>query len=597
MTSAKENAAHFVENEKAFHLGALHTEQPHPKTIGLSMNLQSDIKVGMRQLISVEEDMPPVMDRMIKSDEYAKLTSEMYEAIKNDRKIIFTGCGSTGRLSILLDSMWRTFWNQWCDKLQALNSELQCRQNVTYSVMAGGDFALIKAVEGFEDFPSFGRHQIKGVGVAENDVVCAITEGGETSFVIGTAWQGVDVKANVFFVYNNQTDVLCENVVRSRDIIQCPEVTTIDIATGPMAIAGSTRMQATTAELLIVGSALESALYKYLLEYVTEEQLASIGLLAPKTSEGADILTSLINQFDEEENMKNLCDFVAFENNIYDQSGRVTYAADGFLLDILTDTTERAPTFSLPPFRKASDTTSAISWAFIKHTLLDTKGTWQKLLGREPRCLTWDADVYKEIDAPQHIQDNPPVLDNNELYKFEIGIEETPSRYDIDANALVLVTGDFEEDYIKNEGFLDGFTKMAGFYNDTASISIGKSKLDFGQAIANQFHINVDIPRSPLKLWEHIAIKLVMNTVSTASMAMSGRVTSNWMTCVQASNKKLIDRSTRLIAELTGTDYNTACERVFEAMDAVAEIERTEHKVVSPVEYAIKKYGLVVQEA
>ena len=60
--------------------------------------------------------------------------------------------------------------------------------------MAGGDFALIKAVEGFEDFTQFGAKQIESVlpsGVREGDVVFAITEGGETSFVIGTAWQGL----------------------------------------------------------------------------------------------------------------------------------------------------------------------------------------------------------------------------------------------------------------------------------------------------------------------------------------------------------------------------------------------------------------------
>ena len=56
--------------------------------------------------------------------------------------------------------------------------------------MAGGDYALIKSVEGFEDFTAFGRKQIRDLGVRAGDVVFAITEGGETSFVIGTAWAG-----------------------------------------------------------------------------------------------------------------------------------------------------------------------------------------------------------------------------------------------------------------------------------------------------------------------------------------------------------------------------------------------------------------------
>ena len=69
--------------------------------------------------------------------------------------------------------------------------------------MAGGDYALIKSVEGFEDFTAFGKKQITDLGVSAKDVVFAITEGGETSFVIGTAWAGVDAGAKVYFVYNN----------------------------------------------------------------------------------------------------------------------------------------------------------------------------------------------------------------------------------------------------------------------------------------------------------------------------------------------------------------------------------------------------------
>ena len=65
--------------------------------------------------------------------------------------------------------------------------------------MAGGDFALIKSVEGFEDFTAFGKKQIADLGVSAKDVVFAITEGGETSFVIGTAWEGVEVGGEGLF--------------------------------------------------------------------------------------------------------------------------------------------------------------------------------------------------------------------------------------------------------------------------------------------------------------------------------------------------------------------------------------------------------------
>jgi hypothetical protein len=47
-------------------------------------------------------------------------------------------------------------------------------------------------------------------------LILEITEGGETSFVIGTAWKGVEVGAKVYFVYNNPDDILCAHVERSK---------------------------------------------------------------------------------------------------------------------------------------------------------------------------------------------------------------------------------------------------------------------------------------------------------------------------------------------------------------------------------------------
>ena len=71
--------------------------------------------------------------------------------------------------------------------------------------MAGGDYALIKSVEGFEDFTAFGRKQLRDFGVCANDVVFAITEGGETSFVIGTAWEGADAQCQgLLYLYQSR---------------------------------------------------------------------------------------------------------------------------------------------------------------------------------------------------------------------------------------------------------------------------------------------------------------------------------------------------------------------------------------------------------
>ena len=96
-------------------------------------------------------------------------------------------------------------------------------------------------------------------------MVIAVTEGGETSSVIGTilaAWRqyGLDelsgqerderaaeARSNLYFIFNNPSDVLLP-FERSRKVLENEEITKIPLWTGPQAIGGSTRMQASTSE-------------------------------------------------------------------------------------------------------------------------------------------------------------------------------------------------------------------------------------------------------------------------------------------------------------------------------------------------------------
>lgn len=56
------------------------------------------------------------------------------------------------------------------------------------------------------------------------------------------------------------------------------------------------------------------------------------------------------------------------------------------------------------------------------------------------------------------------------------------------------------------------------------------------------------------------AQKLVLNMITTASMIKIGKVYGNLMVDVQPTNKKLIERSKRIIMEATGVDYQTASD-------------------------------------
>ena len=579
MSDATKRAEEFLSREHAFRLGELLTESSHPKTKALSQTAKDDLPAAIRLLQSVDDDIPPAMEKVLQQDSFQKLIEAFIEAMKNDKRIFFTGCGATGRLSILLEAAWRRLWQNSKQKLSEIVPDME---DHVFSVMAGGDFALIKSVEGYEDFPDFGRHQMKEHNVQPGDVVVAITEGGETPFVIGTAWEGLDAGARVFFVYNNPTEVLCRHVKRSREIIEESRITKLDLTTGPMAITGSTRMQATTAELFVVGSALETALVRFLKDKLSKKQMLKLGLNEFEPADYLRLLSELMEQLSGSEAVDMLTRATRFEEDIYRSGGLVTYMADSLLLDVLTDTTERSPTFMLPPFRKSGDTLSPNSWAFVKDPFRTTEKAWHALLQREPRGLNWQRSIYEQLKAPAGLQAQPPKLDNSEIYKFMIGNEPDPSRTDVSDSALVVITTGSETETLMQTAL----QKFGPQYNKSAALVLGLT--DAVPPTAETFQFPYNLTNSPLQLWHHLAVKLILNTLSTATMVRMDRVIGNAMVWLSPSNKKLIDRGSRLISQQMACSYEQACIALHEAMEEVEAGQLQGKEVPSPVALAIK---------
>src|SRR6266478_8162099 len=190
----------FLKISDQFQLGVLTTEASHPLTASLSDVAKRDVSAALGLLFDVDADVLRRYRQFVESNSAKGIKDTLLRSLKSGGKLFFTGCGSTGRLSIQLVSIWRDFWQR--QRARGSSPSPEKFEDRAFSVIAGGDFALIKAVEGFEDFSEFGKKQIGDLGVSAKDVVFAITEGGETSFVIGTAWRGVEVGAKVYFVYN-----------------------------------------------------------------------------------------------------------------------------------------------------------------------------------------------------------------------------------------------------------------------------------------------------------------------------------------------------------------------------------------------------------
>ena len=345
-------------------------------------------------------------------------------ALKNGGKVFFTGCGSTGRLSIQLVSIWRDFWQQQRARGLACSPTPEEFENRAFSVMAGGDFALIKSVEGFEDFTEFGKKQIGDLGVAARDVVFAITEGGETSFVIGTAWKGLEAGAKVYFVYNNPDDILCRHVQRSREVIQEPRIEKINLTTGPMSITGSTRMQATTIQLCVMLTVLEMVLRDLMKELEPKGPCALDSASVP--SEFLKKLVEMHASLMSPELRSQLAKAVSLEETVYRSGHKNNYFADRFGIDVLTDTTERSPTYCSPPFRKFDDTTATESWSFLFLPYQDTPKAWERIIKRQPKCVEWTEQEVRALVSEDKVARTCEIvrkISTAELMRFKVGLD------------------------------------------------------------------------------------------------------------------------------------------------------------------------------
>ena len=549
-------AMDFMENEKQFHLGFLPTEQSSPITRGLDEKFASSCEAGVRNLQEVDRNVLEMAKRIFASAEFKKLVDEGESVIRNGGKVVFSGCGATGRLSILLECMWRDC----CAK----DAAAAPYANQVFSIMTGGDYALVKSVEFFEDYQVFGRRQVQEMGMGANDMLVAITEGGETSSVLGSVFEALDRGSKVFLMFNNPADLLAEHLERSRKAIRDPRVCVLDLHCGPMALAGSTRMQATTSEQLVAGGALESIMCR---------------LTGKPQTDYATEFGALLAQLESPEAVKGIADYIAFEADVYRKKGLITYFANDYLLDIFTDTTERSPTFMLPPFRKNDDNVSPRPWAFVKNPLFTTEETWLRGMNRKLRCLEWEVKDYIDMSIPENICSNPPKIRATELLKFEVGCEHPEDRTVTGNDAAVLIT---VGNMACPEDLKNGFANVKAPFSCRKYLAVG------GSADAD-FSVPCTVKESPLHLMGHMAVKLVLNTVSTGVMAVLGRITSNWMSWVNVSNKKLMDRGIRLICEIGGVDYKTGCIMIYEAVEELENNFKASEEQVSVVQHVLNK--------
>ena len=608
--TSKKRSDDFLRISEQFQLGALTTESSHPATANLSDTAKHDISAGLAQLFQADHDVLTKYAEFVKSGHATTIKETVLRALHHGGRIFFTGCGSTGRLSIQLVSIWRDFWQrQRARDLKCVPSPQDFEERA-FAVMAGGDFALIKSVEGFEDFTEFGKKQLGDLGVSGKDVVFAITEGGETSFVIGTAWKGVEAGAKVYFVYNNPDDVLNKHVQRSREVLSEPRIEKINLTTGPMSITGSTRMQATSIQLAVLLTILEMVLRDLMRELEPRGICAKDSHVVP--AEFVAALTELLATLKSKPLLAQLAKLVALEESVYRAGHKNNYFADRFGIDVLTDTTERSPTYCTPPFRKFDDGTASESWAFLFLPYADSTQAWERILKRHPACVEWtDSEIRALLPADKVPRTSEIVrkISRAELMRFKIGLDGLQHRPSKKGDCAVGIMSEEERAALSSpNGFFR--TQLEAAHNAGAKIGLvyfGHSgSLKETETLLAGWHpdytsVLVTVPKTDFLLdgVTRVGVKLVLNALSTCTMVRLGRVMGNYMIWVVPSNLKLIDRSTRYIQKLTGLNYRDANHLLFEVLEYVEPRMKADQAYPPVVGVAVMRlrHGVGNQEA
>ena len=90
----------------------LTTESSHPVTAALSEVARNDIGAALGLLFEADGDVVLKYREFAHSGRARSIADAMLQSLRGGGRLFFTGCGSTGRLSIQLVSIWREFWQR-----------------------------------------------------------------------------------------------------------------------------------------------------------------------------------------------------------------------------------------------------------------------------------------------------------------------------------------------------------------------------------------------------------------------------------------------------------------------------------------------------
>lgn len=153
------------------------------------------------------------------------------DSFRKGGRLIYVGAGTSGRLGVLDASE--------CPPTFRVAPEM------VQGIIAGGDVALRKSVEGAEDDSAAGARAIRERDISARDVVVGIAASGTTPFVWGALAEAKRRRAKTILLCFNPHLKIPQR--RRPQLVIAPDL-------GPEVLTGSTRLKAGTATKLVLNT-------------------------------------------------------------------------------------------------------------------------------------------------------------------------------------------------------------------------------------------------------------------------------------------------------------------------------------------------------
>ncbi|MBY0378817.1 MAG: SIS domain-containing protein, partial [Burkholderiales bacterium] len=362
----------WIARERFFNT-TLSTEMPCEFTYNFSDLCKNDILHAIDIYKNVE--LSAICTVLSVKYKISELYNQIKECINQKHRVYILGCGASARLAVLLRRLW-----------EIENPDLAGR---VISVCAGGDVALVHSIEHFEDSTQLGLSQLQQQGFTQDDLLIGLSASGESPFVTACIEYAQSNRYNPWLICNNSLkDILIRN---PQHITKLNNVKCLPLDVGAMVLTGSTRLQATSAMQIAVGTALCAS------SVVDIQNTMELIYSALKNIE----LSLLENLIKHESNIINKGEFILYQTN------------DNILgLSLLADITERAPTFNITQFENytSNHNDGKYSPFYLALSNVDNcKKAWQFLLNQPPICLNWS----QYYDTSTQYMDGFDISSNN----------------------------------------------------------------------------------------------------------------------------------------------------------------------------------------